>query len=33
MFKRSPEDGALYICLFGRRFVFRNGRYEGWYRP
>lgn len=31
-------DGAViykrvYICLPGRRLIFRNGKYEGWYRP
>lgn len=34
MFKRSCEDpGTLYVCLFGKRYIFRNGKYEGWYRP
>lgn len=34
MFKRDCEDSkTLYVCLFGRRFVFRNGKYVGWYQP
>lgn len=34
MFKRSCEDpNTLYVCLFGRRYIFRNGKYDGWYRP
>lgn len=34
MFKRSCEDpSTLYVCLFGRRYIFRNGKYDGWYRP
>ena len=31
MFKRG-EDGAIYFCLFGKRYVFRGGHYIGWYR-
>lgn len=34
MFKRSCEDPkTLYVCLFGRRFIFREGRYIGWCKP
>lgn len=34
MFKRSCEDpNTVYICLFGKRFIFRNKRYAGWYKP
>lgn len=34
MFKRSCEDpNTVYVCLFGRRFIFRNGQYSGWYKP
>ena len=34
MFKRSCEDpGRVYICLFGRRFIFENRKYIGWYKP
>lgn len=34
MFMRSCEDpGTLYVCVFGRRFVFKEGRYFGWYKP
>lgn len=34
MFKRSAEDSnTLYICLFGRRFIIRNKKYVGWYKP
>lgn len=33
MFKRSAEDpNTIYICLFGRRFIFRNWKYQGWYK-
>lgn len=32
--KRSCEDSnKVYVCLFGRRFIFENGKYTGWYRP
>lgn len=32
--KVSPEDSAVeYVCLPGRRLIFRNGIYDGWYRP
>lgn len=34
MFKRSCEDPTrIYFCLFGRRFIFENGKYIGWYHP
>ncbi len=34
MFKRSCEDPkTLYVCLFGRRFIFRDKKYCGWYKP
>lgn len=34
MFKRSCEDhNTLYICLPGIRFIYRYGKYVGWYRP
>lgn len=34
MFKRSCENkSTLYICLFGKRYIFREGKYMGWYRP
>ena len=32
--KRSCEDSnTVYVCLFGRRFIFRECRYDGWYKP
>lgn len=34
MFKRSAEDpNTMYVCLFGIRLIFTNGKYAGWYRP
>lgn len=34
MLKRSCEDrNTMYLCLFGYRFIFRYGKYAGWYRP
>ena len=34
MFKRSCENKyTLYVCLFGKRYIFREGKYMGWYRP
>lgn len=34
MLKQSCEDKKTkYLCLPGIRFVFRNGKYIGWYRP
>lgn len=34
MFKRSCEDHKTrYVCLFGRRFIFYEGKYIGWYKP
>lgn len=34
MFKRSCEDkNTIYLCLFGKRYVFEYGKYVGWYRP
>lgn len=32
--RKSPEDESVfYVCLPGRRLIFRNGEYSGWYRP
>lgn len=32
--KKSCEDkNTTYLCLFGKRYIFRDGRYVGWYRP
>ena len=34
MFKRSCEDEkTLYVCWFGKRYIFREGKYVGWYKP
>lgn len=34
MIKRSCEDHTtVYLTLFGKRYIFREGRYIGWYRP
>ena len=34
MFKRSCEDPkVLYVTIFGRRYIFRDGKYDGWYKP
>ena len=34
MFNRSCENkSTLYVCLFGKRYIFREGKYMGWYRP
>lgn len=34
IFKRSCEDeNKVYLCLLGRRFIFEDGKYIGWYRP
>lgn len=32
--KKSPEDeNVFYVCLPGKRLIFRNGAYSGWYCP
>ena len=34
MIKRSCEDSnTVYLCLFGTRYVFYEGKYVGWYKP
>lgn len=34
MFKKSVEDkDTVYLCTPWRRFIFRHGKYVGWYRP
>lgn len=34
MIKRSCEDpNTLYLCLFGRRYIFWHGKHVGWYKP
>lgn len=31
---RSCEDpNTTYVCLFGIRLIFREGKYSGWYNP
>lgn len=33
MLKRSCEDKhTWYLCLFGKRYIFKNGKYVGWYK-
>ena len=33
MIKRSFEDkNTIYICLFGKRYIFNFGKYIGWCR-
>ena len=33
IFKRSCEDKkTTYVCMFGRRYIFKDGRYIGWYK-
>ena len=29
---KKTEDG-YYICLFGRRYIIKHGKYIGWYDP
>ena len=32
--KRSCENpNRIYICLFGRRYIFEDRKYVGWYKP
>ena len=32
MFKRNPEDpSVVYFCIGRIRFIFRDGKYVGWY--
>lgn len=34
MLKRSCENpDVTYLCLPGRRLIFEEGRYIGWYKP
>lgn len=34
MIKRSVEDkDTVYICLPWARYIFREGKYIGWYKP
>ena len=34
MIKRSCEDtNTTYLCLYGKRFIFNEGKYIGWYKP
>lgn len=34
MFKRSCENPkTIYLCLPGRRLIFFEGKYVGWYKP
>ena len=32
--KRSCENPkTIYVCLFGKRYIFEEGKYVGWYKP
>lgn len=34
MIKRSCEDAnTIYFCWFGKRYIFKDGRFIGWYKP
>lgn len=34
MLKRSATNPTvMYLCLSGRRLIFHEGRYIGWYKP
>lgn len=34
IYKRSIEDhDTVYLCLLGRRYIFHEGKYVGWYKP
>lgn len=34
MLKRSVEDqSTVYLCMPWCRYVFRDGKYIGWYKP
>ena len=36
MFKKIPsavDSNTEYLCLFGIRLIYRNGKYDGWYNP
>ena len=30
---RDDNPKRIYIGLFGRRYIFEEGRYVGWYHP
>ena len=31
--KDCEHNNRIYICLFGKRFIFEDRKYAGWYRP
>ena len=32
--KQSCEDvNTRYVCIGKRRYIFRDGKYVGWYKP
>lgn len=34
LIKRSTVNPKrVYLCLFGRRYIFEEGKYVGWYNP
>ena len=34
MFKRSDvHSDTVYFCWFGKRYIFEQGKYRGWYKP
>ena len=29
----AEDDNAVYLCIGKKRFIFRDGKYVGWYKP
>ncbi len=29
----GTDPNTKYLCIFGIRLIYRNGKYDGWYDP
>lgn len=31
--KSIEDENTIYLCVKNKRYIFRDGKYTGWYRP
>ena len=33
LMQSTEDDNVFYLCKGAKRYIFREGKYVGWYRP
>ena len=33
LIKSCESENTFYLCKGDKRYIFRDGKYDGWYRP